>query len=494
MEQLLRERLMSGSIFERCLSTLTVGSDDQTGGAALMARNLHQGYLRRGLRSTLAVANKSTQDSTVLSFSSLTPLVRFRRFKGAQSVEKLERLECSFSFRLLRKAERTLKSHIDARSRRKGHESFYSPQTSRLVSWMGSEFDLVHCHNLHPDYFDLRVLPRISRMRPLILTLHDAWLLGGHCAHSFDCDRWTHGCGSCPDLTIYPPIQKDKTARNWEIKKKIYAESRLFVVTPCQWLMNMVKQSILASGLAGARVIHNGVDLSIFKEGDKDSARQRLGLPGHKKILLFTSVGIKGNVWRDFEMLRSAIKKATEYSPRKDFLFLALGDRDSSENPGSNEIRFIPFHSDPREVALYYQASDAYAHPAKADTFPSVVIEALACGKPVISTTVGGIPEQVKGLQTHCGFKGCDNYNRYGMEEATGFLVPSGDSSAMAYFIKEIFSNDELTQKLGKNAAKDARLRFDLEKMISEYLDVYSTALKTWESFSNCGYNSRWAK
>ena len=108
---------------------------------------------------------------------------------------------------------------------------------------------------------------------PTVLTLHDAWLLSGHCAHSFDCERWKTGCGECPDLTIEPAIRRDATADNWVRKRDIYARSRLYVATPSPWLMGRVEQSMLAPAVEQARVIPNGVDLSVFRPADKRSIR-----------------------------------------------------------------------------------------------------------------------------------------------------------------------------------------------------------------------------
>src|SRR4029079_4578923 len=85
-----------------------------------------------------------------------------------------------------------------------GLEDFDYPNSVELLRFLPQKPDLLHCHNLHGNYFDLRALAGLSRQIPTVLTLHDAWLLSGHCAHSFECERWTIGCGECPDLTIYP--------------------------------------------------------------------------------------------------------------------------------------------------------------------------------------------------------------------------------------------------------------------------------------------------
>src|SRR5262249_35811923 len=150
-----------------------------------------------------------------------------------------------------------------------GIEDFRYPGSRRLLQLTPQQPDLVHGHNLHGGYFDLRILPELSAQVPVVLTLHDAWLLSGHCSHSFDCERWKTGCGRCPDLTIYPAIRRDATASNGRRKRTIYQRSRLHVAAPCQWLMDKVNESILALGAVETRIIPNGVDRTTFHPAER---------------------------------------------------------------------------------------------------------------------------------------------------------------------------------------------------------------------------------
>ena len=85
-------------------------------------------------------------------------------------------------------------------------------------------------------YFDFAALPSLSRMSPLVLTLHDAWLLADTARILLGCERWKTGCGDCPDLTIYPAATRDATDFNWQRKQRIFARSRLYIATPSRWL------------------------------------------------------------------------------------------------------------------------------------------------------------------------------------------------------------------------------------------------------------------
>jgi glycosyltransferase involved in cell wall biosynthesis len=287
-----------------------------------------------------------------------------------------------------------------------------------------------------------------------MLTLHDAWLISGHCAHSFGCDRWKTGCGQCPDLRIEPSIRRDATAYNWKRKKTIYEQSRIYVSTPSQWLMSKIEQSMLMPAVIEARVIPNGVDLSVFHPIDKKVARSVLDIPQDAVVLLFAANNIRQNMWKDYATIRAALAVVAERLQDQSALFIALGEDARGEHIGNIEVRYVPYQSDPVAVAPYYQAADVYVHAAKADTFPNTILEAMACGTPVVATSVGGIPEQIKDGQT-------------------GYLTPAGDAQALASRIIELLSDDTHRKNMSLKAAEDARRRFDLQSQVDLYLEWY---------------------
>jgi glycosyltransferase involved in cell wall biosynthesis len=308
--------------------------------------------------------------------------------------------------------------------------------------------------------------------------LHDAWLLTGHCAHSFDCERWLTGCGSCPDLTIYPDIKRDSTHANWSHKRQIYARSRVYVVTPSQWLMDIVRRSILAPGMVAARVIPNGINLEIFRLNDKTRVRARLGLPVDAHILVFAAHGIRNNLWKDYATLRSAMDHIAELPLDRDVLFLAVGEDAPSERNGRAEIRFIPYQQAPAALASYYQAADLCLYATHVDTFPTTVLESLGCGTPVIATAVGGIPEQIRGLaDSRLAPVPDSRLNGFAPSEATGVLVPPADARAFSQAVAVLLSDTTLLCQLSENAAADARERFSLHLQVERYLAWYADIL-----------------
>jgi glycosyltransferase involved in cell wall biosynthesis len=303
-----------------------------------------------------------------------------------------------------------------------------------------------------------------------VLTLHDAWLTTGHCSFSFDCDRWRTGCGKCPDLTIYPPILRDATRENWRTKRAIFQRCpRLYVATPSRWLMRRVEASLLAPSITEARVIPNSVDLSIFRPADRREARERLELPQDACILVFAAQLARRNDAKDFPVIRRALAPLGA-RPGPPVLCCVLGERAPEERFGRATVRFLPYEKDASTVARYYQAADLYVHAAKVDNFPNVVLEALACGAPVVATGVAGIPEQVRSLELP-GVAG--EWPLYPPSEATGILVPQGDDATLGAALELLLERHELRRLLSENAARDARERFDLERLVDAYVDWY---------------------
>jgi len=456
-----------------------VNTTDSGGGAARIAMNLFLDYLSRGHDSWLSVGVKKSKHKRIIEIPNDIYRSKLAQFwlktacllspweKNIRGVWRLKQFITFFIGQNKRWMEKL-----------RGYEDFDFPGSSHLLEQSPLKPHLLHFHNLHGNYFDLRLLPRLSQQLPVVLTLHDAWLLSGHCAHSFECERWKTGCGKCPDLTIYPAIYRDATSFNWERKRRIYSQSKLYISTPCSWLMDKVTNSILAPSIMNAKVIPNGVDLKVFYPGDKLSIRAKLGIPKESRVLLFAASGIRSNKWKDYNMLKTAIINSTNANKEKSLL-IALGESGSTEKIGNVIVQFVPYQHNREVVANYYRAADIYLHATKADTFPNTIIEALACGTPVIATAIGGIPEQVKSIDVVQG-KLLDGFANE--EEATGILIPKGDVDSMSKAIILLSGNDPLRTRLSENAVLDVKKRFDLRIQAASYLDWYNFIITTYNN------------
>ena len=449
------------------MKILQISTNDLGGGAERIAYELYEGYRRRGHASYLGVGTKRDAgvDGGIFAISGPDAQGAWRRYwtgmqSGFQTRGQAGAARMALRLANLGEPRTWVERHL-------GVENFNFPGSRRLLVSAPAQPDILHAHNLHGGYFDLRQLPVLAKQAPLFLTLHDSWLLSGHCSYSLGCQRWRTGCGRCPDLTLPVPVRRDATAYNWRRKRGIYARSRLFVATPSQWLMDMVQASILAPAIAGARVINNGVDLHQFRPGDKLAARQALGLPTDRPIGLFVAVAARRHRAKDYPTLEAAIRQVAARPESSTMLFICLGDTgEEVKLAAGSSIRFGGFVQDRQVLATYYQAADFYLHATKADTFPTTVLEALACGLPVVATAVGGIPEQLE-------------------EGRTGFLAAPGDPASMAAGIANLIDHPELVQTMSEAAANTARSRFDADRMIDDYLTWYEQILAAPRSSSS---------
>lgn len=433
------------------MRVLQVSTRDVAGGAERIAWNLFQSIADMGHTSYLAVGHKTSDDPHVLEIP--TEAYRnpwARAVRGVRSNELHHSPLNSLAFNGLASLAEPQRSWNYLR----GVEDFDFPGTDRLLDLPPQRPDIIHGHNLHGAYFDLRALPLLAQQTPVILTLHDAWLLSGHCAHSFDCARWQTGCGHCPDLTIYPEVMRDSTSYNWQRKHDIYARSRLRIAVPCRWLAEKVRSSMLQQAIVETRVIPHGIDLSVFRPGDKRVARQKLGLPQDRWMALFVANKARKNLFKDYQTMEAAIQQVAAMSDGQELLFVCLGESGSDERVGSISIRYVEHVGDPNMVADYYRATDVYLHAARAELWGLSITEALACGAPVVATAVGGIPEQIE-------------------DGVTGFLVGRGDSAAMAKRIKQLSDDVGLRENMSEQAASSAARQFGLTRMVNDYFSWY---------------------
>jgi FkbM family methyltransferase len=433
----------------RPLRVVQVAKYPQGGGAEGVARSLHRGLLARGMHSRMATTRRDPDDPTMLR---IPP-----RRRDSGNV-----------------ATRGLRSLAD----RRGREDFDFPGTRRIASLSPERPDVLHLHNLHGRYFDLRQLAPLSHRLPVAMTLHDEWTFTGHCAYALYGDRWRNGCGSCPDLEVYPAIRADGTRANLKAKASIYERSRLYVSTPSRWLMERARASVLAPGVAGWRVIPNGIDLSAFRPGDRDAARARLGIPTDPFVLLFTANQARRSPFKDWDTVAEAAERVATAVTDRPILCLALGDDGPARRlANGGELRFEPYRSEVADVVAFYQAADLYLHAAKADTFPTTILEALATGLPVVATAVGGIPEEVRSLAHAPGAWEGDGV---AASEATGVLVGPGDAAGMAAAAVSLIHDGPLRAAMGSNAVTDAASRFDLERQLDETIAWYRELIADW--------------
>lgn len=420
----------------RLSKIVAVNTADRGSGAESVAWNLFKGFQRRGVESWLVVGDKKTPDPYVLPFFS-SPYIDYSPY-----------------------ADPAFESALGAQRQRDllaGIESNDFPYSKYLPTLTGSVPDITLCHNLHGGYFDLRVLQSLSVRGPVFLSLHDNWMFTGHCGYPVGCARWQTGCGQCPDLSLPPAILADGTAYNWRKKAQIYKGARLYVSAPTRWLLERAQASMLAPAIVASRVIPCPVDMQRFRAGARAEAREQLGLSQAGHVVVYAAFKGRANPYKDYATIGSALERLAVLRAHDDILFIALGEEAPDLQMGKIRFRFLPFQA-PAAVARYLRAADIYVHAAREETFGLITAEAAACGTPVVSTAVGGLPEVV-------------------MHEQTGLLVPAQDADGMARAIDRLLGDPVLRERIGRQGAEYARLHWDQERVLDLYQDWFEEVL-----------------
>lgn len=249
--------------------------------------------------------------------------------------------------------------------------------------------DIIHLHNIHGYYLNYKVLFEYLATidTPVVWTLHDCWTMTGHCAHfdAIGCDKWETGCYNCPLKREYPKsILLDRSARNYAIKKGLFSSLKNATIVPVSnWLGSIVKESYLGNYIIN--VINNGVDLDIFKPADSSKLRNKLGI-GNKIVLLGVATA-----WHNEKGLKEFIR----LSENPDYQVIMVGVPTEIKQNLPKEIIAIDRTNSQQELAEYYSVAHMLVNPTYNDSFPTVNLEALACGTPVVTFRTGGSPESI---------------------------------------------------------------------------------------------------
>jgi glycosyltransferase involved in cell wall biosynthesis len=308
--------------------------------------------------------------------------------------------------------------------------------------------DIIHCHNIHGRYFNLRTLEKMAKEKPVVWTLHDEWALTPHCAYTLEGTALKNGLYVCPSINTPPRLLWDNSRRLGRARTKLYERIRLHIVTPSVWL----KKRALATALKQQTIHHipNGIDTATFTQTDQTLARQKLNLPLDKKIVLFLATAGKANTWKGWIYTEAVL---AHFRNQADVLFLNVGNlQPETPEPG---VEYRGHVSDPSELALYYSAADVLLFTSIAENFPLVILEAMCCGLPIVAFNVGGVAEALEHQQN-------------------GYIAPYLDVPELIKGVQWVFnlSNEERVALSQRSSAKITE-QYDTTAMVSAYQSLY---------------------
>lgn len=318
--------------------------------------------------------------------------------------------------------------------------------TKRLIGKLKNyNPDIIHIHNLHLWVINVPMLFNYIKKYNIsvVWTLHDCWAFTGQCPHftMVECDKWKYGCGDCPQPDCYPPAWFDKTAFMWKKKRKWFSDVKnMTIVTPSQWLANLCKQSFLKNYTI--KVINNGIDLDVFKPV-ASNFREKYNISKDKTILLGVAFG-----WGPRKGLDSFIELSKRID-QSSYQIILVGTDDRIDKKLPKEIISIHKTSNQAELAEIYTAANVFVNPTMEENYPTVNMEALACGTPVVTYRTGGSPEII--------------------DDTCGRCVERGDFESLVNMIETMSDKSLISSK----ACLDKSKEFSKKDRIMEYISLY---------------------
>lgn len=362
------------------MRVLIINTTERQGGPAIAAYRLTEALKNNGIKAKMLVRRKSTgQLTTVLA----------ERNIASQLSMLWERVKVALHTHFRRNHIYT----IDL--------GYSGGDITELPEF--KQADVIHLHWINEGMLSLSSLEKIiASGKPIVWTMHDMWPFTGVCHYAHDCDHYTEHCHECPQMNSR--THRDIAYRIFERKAQLLRGARIRFVACSRWLGNMASNSHL---LQGKKIdsIPNAINTNLFRPRHKGLAREALGLPHDKRLLLFSS-HMLNDERKGFHYLReAAIRLAEEHPEWKGKLGIVIVGKymDSAMCQGIPfDIYPLNYIADEKVMVDVFNAVDLYVIPSLQDNLPNTVVEAMACGVPCIGFNVGGIPEMIDHL--HNGY------------------------------------------------------------------------------------------
>ncbi len=320
--------------------------------------------------------------------------------------------------------------------------------TKGLIKYIKSVSpDVVHFHNLHSNFVNLNMLcDYLAKSKiPVVITMHDCWYFTGKCTHyaAVKCDKWQTTCGDCPQNKSEQPslffdctqkVLKDRTDHLNKLHK-------LTLVGCSEWIVNEAKKSLLKN--ADFKVAYNGVDISVFTP-HKSDFKEKYNLKKNFTILGFA------NKWC-LDENQETVENIIRQNADSDVVIVGCTDEQKTKLASYENVTCIGYVNDRQELSDIYASSDVFVNLTHADTLPTVNMESICCGTPVITYNCCGSPELV--------------------DADSGYVVEENNTEALLQKINAIKENPLHFD------VKEKQKKFDKNACYNKYLDIYNSAL-----------------
>ena len=415
------------------------------GGAGKAAYRLHKGLQKVGVDSTMLVVNKQSGDPSVKVLPSeyLGPVTQSLNIP-------------TYGSPLWRQQMLRWQNQLAEYPNRPVGLEMFTDTLSDIQLEQVQEIRDADIINLHwvAGTLDYPNAPLALRGKKIVWTLHDMNPLTGGCHYSGDCEKYKESCGACPQLGS--KIEEDLARQNWNQKYYAFQNLDLNIVTPSKWLANCVSKSSLLSKFP-VSVIPYGFPLDTFKPYHKADIRKSLNIPGDASVILFGADSIV-NERKGFVYLLDALKRLPLNQENTTVVLTFGGFPEGLQIEAKHKIYNLGWIADEKKIALAYSAADVFVIPTLEDNLPNTVVEAMACGVPVVGFDIGGIPDMI-------------------LHKKNGFLARPRDIDSLLEGIKWAISSPSGGKNISAVCRERVETKFALEVQANAYKELYDAVI-----------------
>lgn len=327
----------------------------------------------------------------------------------------------------------------------------FASEIRKTCAW--AEADVVHFHQMHNgmvSYFDI---PALTAEKPSVMTVHDPWMLTGHCIHPLKCEKWKTGCVDCPHLDRAYSLQKDNSALMWQIRKRLLADVDMDLIVASDWMGSRVAASPITGHFKRVHRIPFGIDLHTFCPAEDQTAlREKHGLPNDAFVMMFRQ---DHSAYKGMDYITDALEKLTP-AERQRIVLLTVGSQGLLKDvaPTVRKLVELPWVTDNELMGELYQSCDVFLMPSTGESFGMMAIEAMASAKPVICLADTAVEEVSRAPEL-------------------GIAVPEGDAEAMAAAMRRLMGSPEECRRRGEKSREYAEAEYDFDTYVERHLALY---------------------
>lgn len=319
------------------------------------------------------------------------------------------------------------------------------------------EADILHLHWINFGFLSLKNLKQLFALqKPIVWTLHDMWAFTGGCHYSEDCTFYEQECGHC--FYLKNSKKDDLSHQIWEKKEVIYSNRNLHFTAPSRWTKKVAQASKLLKSFPIHHITHP-LDVEIFKPLTKENLYTKYRLDSDKKYILFGAMNIN-HERKGFRYLKNALEILSQKFPEKisNWELLVFGKADQEMLQGLPfQAHYLGTISSSEVLSEIYNISSLFVMPTLQEVLGFTVLEALACGTPVVGFDTGGIPDMVK-------------------HQKNGYLAEYKSATDLAKGIAWVLNHPSY-QELSAHARKIVLQNHSEEKIAQEYLYLYKSLI-----------------